>query len=223
MSPKYVDKKQRARDITQAALGVFAQKGYNGASVDDIAVAAGIAKGTVYEYFPSKDKLYIAALMVFVEGFERSMADSLQSVDDPFKRLIEFITISIDFSRQENSGTVRTMFGILEQSALESGVFYKKKYLVREMMSGCRKMLTDILLDGISKGVFQAHIARDAEKLATNILAFIDGASLHRLITENYFNMPEQLSVGMKLLASFILVTPNDYNVDELITQAVGR
>ena len=223
MSPRYVDKKERAREITQAALDVFSQKGYAGTSVDEIAAAAGIAKGTVYEYFPSKDQLYIAALMVFVEEFENAMADRLASVDDPFLRLIEYISLSVDFASQENAAAVRTMFDILQQSAMENGVFFKRKYLVREMMSGYRSMLTDILLDGISKGVFQAHLARDAEKLATNIVAFLDGASLHSLITENYFNMPEQLIIWARFLAGFLLVTPNEYDVDALITQAVGR
>jgi TetR/AcrR family acrAB operon transcriptional repressor len=223
MSPKYVDKNQKAREITQAALEVFSQKGYTGTSVDEIATTAGIAKGTVYEYFPSKDSLYIAALMVFVEEFENVMEDRLAPIEDPFLRLVEYVGLSIEFASQENATTVRTMFDILQQSALENGVFFKRKYLVREMMSGYRSILTDILLDGISKGVFQKHIARDAEKLATNIIAYLDGASLHNLITENYFDMPEQLILGMRFLASFILVNPNDYDVDELITQAVGR
>jgi AcrR family transcriptional regulator len=223
MSPKYVDKNQRAREITQAALDVFSQKGYAGTSMDEIAAAAGIAKGTVYEYFPSKDQLYVAALMVFVDEFEDLMKDRLAHVDDPFHRLIEYIGLSIEYASQENAATVRTLFDILQQRALENGVFFERKYLVREMMRGYRSILTDILLDGISKGVFQAGIARDAERLATNIIAFLDGASIHCLITENYFDMPEQLIHGMRFLASFILVNPTDYDVDELIKKAVGR
>lgn len=223
MSPKFVDKEQRAKEITLAALHVFSQKGYSAASVDQIAVTAGIGKGTVYEYFPSKDKLYIASVMAFVEEFETAMAARLAPVDDPLIRLVSYIGFSVQYCSRENSASVRTLFEILQQSMLEGGVFFNRKYLVREMMMGSRRMVTDILLEGVSKGVFQAHIARDAEKLATNILAFLDGASLHNLITENYFNMPEQLAQGMRFLASFLLVTPNDYDVDELIAQAIGR
>lgn len=223
MSPKYVDKEQKARKIAQAALDVFSQKGYATASVDQIAVAAGIAKGTVYDYFPSKDKLYVAALNVFVEESEKVITNKLSAIQDPFLRLVEFVTFSIEFSTHQNSTSVRTMFDILQQSMLENGVLYKRKYLVQEFIISFRRILIDILLDGVSQGIFFPEIARDAEKLATNIIAFLDGASLHRLITENYFKMPEQLTHGMQFLAGFILVTPNDYDVDALIAQAIGR
>lgn len=223
MSPKYVDKKQKAKEITRAALQVFSQKGYAAASVDQIAVAAGIAKGTVYEYYPSKDKLYLAAIMVFVEEYETAMQERLRPLEDPFLRLIAYIGFSIEFCRQENPTAVRTLFDILQQSLLDNGVFVNRKYLVREMMLGPRKILTDILLDGVSRGVFHAHIARSAETLATNIIAYLDGASLHSLITENYFDMPGQLAHWIRLLADLLLVTPNDYDVDELFAHAVGR
>jgi TetR/AcrR family fatty acid metabolism transcriptional regulator len=223
MSPKYVDKKQKAKEIAGAALQVFYQKGYAAASIDQIAAAAGIAKGTVYEYFPSKDRLYLAAIMVFVEEFEDAMLERLKDIEDPFLKLTAYVGYVVDFCREENSGSVRIIFDVLQQSILENGLFVKRKYLVREMMLGPRKILTDIVLDGVSRGVFHAHIARSAETLATNILAFLDGASLHYLITENYFNMTVQLEQWMTILASLLLINPNEYDVDELIAQAVGR
>lgn len=223
MSPKYVDKKQKAKEISLAAIQVFSQNGYAATSVEQIAATAGIAKGTVYEYYPSKDKLYIAAIMLFVEDFENAITERLNSIEDPFIQLLTYIGFSIEFCSQENSASVRIMFDILQQSMLENGVFANRKYLVREMILGSRKILTGIMLDGVSKGIFQPIIARDAEKLATNIIAFLDGASLHRMITENYFNLREQLEQGMRLLTPFLLINPNDYDVDELISQAVGR
>jgi len=223
MSPKYVDKKQKAREIAVAALQVISQKGFAATSVDQIAASAGIGKGTVYEYYPSKDKLFIAAVMAFVDEFENAMKERLAGIDDPFVRLVAFIGFSIESCSRENYDSVRILFAILKQSILEGGLFFSRKYLVREMMLGWRKILTDILLDGVSRGVFQPHIARDAEKMATNIIAFLDGATIHFLITENYFNMPEQLTHGMRFLANFLLVSPDNYDVDELMTQAVGR
>jgi len=42
---------------------VFARLGYTGTSVENIAAQAGIAKGTLYLYFPSKEQIYLAAIM----------------------------------------------------------------------------------------------------------------------------------------------------------------
>ena len=53
----------RRHSILQAARAVFARQGYADTVVDDIATQAGIAKGTLYLYFPSKERIYLAALL----------------------------------------------------------------------------------------------------------------------------------------------------------------
>ena len=79
---------QDKRDaILKAATQVFAQNGYFQSQVADIARAAGVAAGTVYLYFRSKDDLLVSL-------FERTMRDALaegrrglEAVDDPRQRL----------------------------------------------------------------------------------------------------------------------------------------
>ncbi|MEO8597710.1 MAG: helix-turn-helix domain-containing protein [Candidatus Solibacter sp.] len=54
---------QRRCSLLQAARAVFARQGYANTGVDDIAAQAGIAKGTIYLYFPSKEAIYLAAVL----------------------------------------------------------------------------------------------------------------------------------------------------------------
>ena len=49
---------EREQQILDAALVVFAQKGYGDTRISDIANAVGIAKGTIYLYFDSKESLF---------------------------------------------------------------------------------------------------------------------------------------------------------------------
>lgn len=58
----------RCSEILEAARRVFAKKGYSEATVDEIAEAAEVAKGTVYLYFRSKRAVYLAALREGIEG-----------------------------------------------------------------------------------------------------------------------------------------------------------
>jgi AcrR family transcriptional regulator len=51
---------ERPQQILQAALEVFAEKGFRAATMDEIAARAGITKGTIYLYFPSKEELFVA-------------------------------------------------------------------------------------------------------------------------------------------------------------------
>lgn len=61
-SKKEVILEFRTGEILRAARTVFARHGFASATVDEIAETAGVAKGTVYLYFPSKRDLFLAAL-----------------------------------------------------------------------------------------------------------------------------------------------------------------
>jgi AcrR family transcriptional regulator len=69
---------QRRSTILQAARAVFARQGYANTVVEDIATQAGIAKGTLYLYFPSKEQIYMAALL---EQARQLTADSRAAMD----------------------------------------------------------------------------------------------------------------------------------------------
>src|SRR5437868_12287005 len=73
--------------ILRAAIDLFAERGYFNSQVADVARAAGVAAGTVYLYFKSKDDLLVSI-------FDRSMRDGLEAgrasvagLDDPEERL----------------------------------------------------------------------------------------------------------------------------------------
>ncbi len=60
------EKQKRREEILAAARDLFYEKGYQNTTVEEIAEAAEISKGTVYLYFASKDELYVS---VILEGF----------------------------------------------------------------------------------------------------------------------------------------------------------
>lgn len=55
-------KEERPRDIIAAALGLFAEKGFAGARMEEIAARAGISKGTLYLYFATKEDMFRAVV-----------------------------------------------------------------------------------------------------------------------------------------------------------------
>lgn len=96
----------RCAEILEAARRVFARKGFNGATMDDIAEAAGLAKGTLYLYFPSKRRVYLAALK---RGFIRLIEETERNVEaapTAADKIRAFITTRIR-DAEENRNFVR--------------------------------------------------------------------------------------------------------------------
>lgn len=62
LSKRARNRLDRTRAILEAALAVFAEQGFAGASMEAVAARAGITKPTLYQYFPSKDALFQAMM-----------------------------------------------------------------------------------------------------------------------------------------------------------------
>jgi AcrR family transcriptional regulator len=81
----------RTTEILQAAHHVFAEKGFEQATIADIAAAAGVAKGTVYLYYRSKPEVYWAALKHDLVGLRdelRKQIEAAESVDAKVRAVI---------------------------------------------------------------------------------------------------------------------------------------
>lgn len=58
--------REREKQILDAALAVFSERGYGVATIPDIAEKAGLAVGTIYNYYPSKRELFLAVIKNFI-------------------------------------------------------------------------------------------------------------------------------------------------------------
>jgi AcrR family transcriptional regulator len=71
-----LDRETRRQQILNAATRVFARKGYRHASVSDIIETAGIARGTFYLYFQSKEEIFLALIDLWFERLSRRLQES---------------------------------------------------------------------------------------------------------------------------------------------------
>ncbi len=205
MSPKLVNKEEKERKLAQTALGLFAQRGFAATNVIQIAEVAGVGKGTIYEYFENKADIFVAAIREWMNQFETYIVNYLEGFDSPIEKLKAFATANMDCVDPIDPGNARLFLEFIQQSILEDGVLYKHHYLLKEIHSGQSRMVIDILLAGISKGLFRPGIASDAEKIACNLLAYIDGISLHAILSHGSFKIEEQIDMYLADLLKSIL------------------
>lgn len=92
--PKIVDRQEMQNAILDAAMRVFADKGYHAASVRNVAEAAGLGKGTIYIYFDSKEALTTALVdRHFADVSKRIMSEkrckTLEGFLDTLNRAVD--------------------------------------------------------------------------------------------------------------------------------------
>lgn len=79
---------ERRQQILDAAITVFAQSGYAGSGIAEIAAAAGIGEPTIYRYFPNKNELYTATVRYCSEEIMKAWAAIAEENEDPLNALL---------------------------------------------------------------------------------------------------------------------------------------
>lgn len=84
--------RQRAtrRRIVDAAIEVFAERGFQGARVADVATTAGVAEGTIYLYFKNKQALLLSIFEQTMDRLLDEVADAITGPTDPMARIRAF-------------------------------------------------------------------------------------------------------------------------------------
>jgi TetR/AcrR family fatty acid metabolism transcriptional regulator len=137
--------------ILRAAIDVFADRGFFNAQVADIARAAGVAAGTVYLYFKSKDDLLVSI-------FDRSMREGLTlgraavaDLDDPRERLRRLARAHL-----ARLGGDRNLAIVFQVELRQSTKFMERfsATLLRDYLG----LIRDAIADGQRAGIFRSDI-----------------------------------------------------------------
>ena len=114
---KQVVEEFRCRAISDAAMRVVARKGLAQATVDDIAREAGVAKGTLYLYFHSRDEIIEKTIGAAVDGLlDRLRLAARDAAAEPFARALERVLTAQFAYFDEHRAFFRLYFGAGEYS-----------------------------------------------------------------------------------------------------------
>jgi len=166
-----LDPDARRAQLLAAARQVFAERGYHRASVSDIIAAAGVARGTFYNYFESKRSIFRAVL----EDVMDAVAGAVDPIDvsRPIPAQVERNLDRLVGALTEHGDVARVLFaeaaGIDEQGEAALRSFYRATTeRIRNALSlgqtlgvvrdGDTQMMARLLLGMIREPVFQAWL-----------------------------------------------------------------
>jgi AcrR family transcriptional regulator len=160
--------------LVKAACAVFAEKGYASTRVAEIAERAGVGKGTVYEYFSSKEELLFAVFETINADISSRMNDALASRETTEEQLHNVLRLGAEvISEQVDLQPV-----ILDFWAASRGKDIEETYrrAVVASYTFFRNLISNFIREGQNKGEFRTSI--DAEALATLVVATVDGLGI---------------------------------------------
>ena len=137
--------------ISKAAVTVFAQRGFFNAQVADVARAAGVAAGTVYLYFRSKDEILTS---IFERTMKEGIAEgrlTLEGVTDPIDRLRSLARMHL-----RRLGRDRDLAVVFQVELRQSTKFMEQ--LSSSQLRTYLGQLRDAIVDGQSSGAFNKQI-----------------------------------------------------------------
>ncbi len=142
----------RPQQILEAAFRVFGTRGLHQATLDDVARAAGITKGTIYLYFPSKAALFSAMLRARVSDLLPPMkASDGRSTASPHRQLVMLAQRLYQFFKSPAFlAMYRTMVGEAPQFPEAAALLY------REGILPANRRLAELFRRGIASGEFRA-------------------------------------------------------------------
>ena len=96
-SQKRIRRKSRKEEIIKAASNLFSQKSYHDVTMDQIAGEVGVAKGTIYLYFKSKENLYLGILEHTFEAIESILEKEIAKEDPAPLKLKKILRLIFQF------------------------------------------------------------------------------------------------------------------------------
>ena len=189
--PRKKQEEKRTK-ILDAAARVFARNGFHSAKIGDVANEAGVAHGTVYLYFESKDDLLVSLFRESLSEVVKYVKAEIQKEKNAEDKLKRMISLQLELI-ETNPDLTALMLVEFPQTG---------KFLSSDCMDelvAYIDMIVDILKEGISEKVFDDGI--DADVVATVIYSGIQGIATRWILEKMTYPLKE---VADKISKTFL-------------------
>ena len=183
-------KAERRNQILKAGARLFASKRFDEVLMDDIAQAAGVAKGTLYTYFPNKEEFYFAVIFDGISRLNEQLQNKADKPMAPEEKLRQIMGSLISFFRQN-----RFFFKLMsiEDHKNEKGSGTNRKRWRQERRKQM-EVIESVLQSGVDQGLFNVrHIKTEAAILRDMVRSVLTSAG-------NSLSVDEMVEITMRIL-----------------------
>ncbi|MBN1595986.1 TetR family transcriptional regulator [candidate division FCPU426 bacterium] len=187
------EKEAQRQRIIRAAVAVFGKYGFYKSTISQIAIAAGMGRGTLYWYFESKEELFHAMTKQFCESAIDQVKKEL-GAEDHFEDILRRLIRSWLDSAVKQKELFHIMYSIYGQ--MQGEFAQSMQGAMRDMYQAIMAILENLLNQAIIKKQMREA---DTHRLARLLIGLVDGIVLQHIFVEPF--MPEAMTeVVMSLL-----------------------
>lgn len=194
--PKRVDKQAKRESIARNAIGLFRSLGYHRARMADIAQAAGIGKGTIYEYFRDKTEILRFEFDRYFEAFSQGAAGVLKPGDTPGRQLLALVEFALTHVE-----TWRDHCAVYMDYFTEARTSDDELFSLANIYDEMRDLLRGLIEEGQALGEVSAEV--DPTATADLLISLYDGLVLHDVFDRSHGGtLSSMRSVVIRLITS---------------------
>ena len=198
---KVVDKEQKRREIAIACTDLLFEVGIRKLTISQAAIAAGIGKGTIYEYFENKDDIVFEIINMIIENYHDEFLEAIKNLKTTKEKLFCFLKFVMD----DSDSNLKEFNAFKEYLAV---VLSDDNTSMKKYNNSCHIFFKEQLFKIIKEGIEKKELIPEAIEFIDGLLVFERGLSLLKMTQEN-FNTNEICINFINSIFKFIEIKKN--------------
>ena len=179
MAPRVVDKEQRRKEIATTCSDLIHDIGMKKLTVAQVAIKAGIGKGTIYEYFENKDDIVFEIMNNHIDAYHNEFLETIKDVKSTKQKVFHFFKFVID----DSIDNLKHFNGYKEYLSI---VLSDDNHAMKEFNSKCNIFFNNQLRKFIKDGIDKNELIPQSINLVDGLLTFEKGVALMKMTQDDF-------------------------------------
>jgi len=189
---KVREKEARREEIVNAAEKVFFEKGLAQATMDEIAEAAELSKGTLYLYYKSKEDLYLSVAMKGTEILYQMFLRIVESGEPPLKMIVGLGDSYYEYFKKYRD--YFRMYYFFENPQVQSQVSEE----MRDVCQESDRKLWDLVVSVLQRGIDEGLLRKDLNPLEAGVMLWSNSNGMMRIMDRQEPYWKEKMGLNLE-------------------------
>lgn len=162
-------REEKVKRFYRTSVELFARKGYYETTMDEIAQAMGVAKGTIYYNFENKEDLYLSVIQQGVDMLKEQLLQAISDGNSTREKIERIIKCQLDFFEQEHD--LVSLF-LIELFANDQ----QRSKRASKMLSDCLQIIRSTIDNGVTDGSLRGL---DPETATSSLFGMVAISAMH--------------------------------------------